>query len=213
MLSYSTLNNTFAGCHAEIKGAFDTKNVTEMKNTFSRYKGVDTLDLTWMNVSNVMEMQGVFYSCFCDYIDLRGWDVRNVKTTAEMFRKCSSNIRGLDKLNFMSVEVATKMFCDVKWHRRIKLKGMSWANITDADDMFALAHISMIDLTDFSVINKYNESRNARSAGMRTAVSMFSGFSGIVAIDADNCAREFRLLVVKSAENLGNMKVRRVHKE
>lgn len=80
MFTYDTFD------FAPVKIAFDTSNVKNMQSMFyytTTQNG--TIDLTGLNVSNVVTMSNTLGSSYLEVIDLTGWDTRNVEDMSHMF--------------------------------------------------------------------------------------------------------------------------------
>ena len=71
---------------APVKIAFDTSNVKNMQSMFNYVSTQDEhIDLTGLNVSNVVNMSNLFEDSYFEVIDLTGWDTRNVEDMTHMF--------------------------------------------------------------------------------------------------------------------------------
>ena len=69
-----------------VKIAFDTSNVKNMQSMFYYTMTQDgTIDLTGLNVSNVVNMSNTLASSYLEIIDLTGWDTSNVEDMSHMF--------------------------------------------------------------------------------------------------------------------------------
>lgn len=80
MFTYDTFD------FAPVKIAFDTSNVKNMQSMFYYTTTQDgTIDLTGLNVSNVVNMSNTLGSSYLEVIDLTGWDTSNVEDMSHMF--------------------------------------------------------------------------------------------------------------------------------
>ena len=71
---------------APVKNAFDTSNVKNMQSMFYHTRTQDgTIDLTGLNVGNVVTMNNTFADGWLEVIDLTSWDTRNVEDMSHMF--------------------------------------------------------------------------------------------------------------------------------
>lgn len=71
---------------APVKIAFDTSNVKNMQSMFYYTTTQDgTIDLTGLNVSNVVNMSNTLGSSYLEVIDLTGWDTSSVEDMSHMF--------------------------------------------------------------------------------------------------------------------------------
>ena len=82
---------------------FDTSNVTDMELMFNDcHKIKEIKGLTNFNTSKVTNMKGMFLSCFeLAYLDLSGFDIKNVKNFNCMFYKCYklNKIKGIQNFD------------------------------------------------------------------------------------------------------------------
>lgn len=71
---------------APVKIAFDTSNVKNMQSMFYYTMTQDgTINLTGLNVSNVVNMSNTLASSYLEIIDLTGWNTSNVEDMSHMF--------------------------------------------------------------------------------------------------------------------------------
>ena len=71
---------------ASVKIAFDTSNVKNMQSMFNHAWVQDqNINLTGLNVSNVVNMSSLFEDSYFEVIDLTGWDTHNVEDMTRMF--------------------------------------------------------------------------------------------------------------------------------
>ena len=80
MFTYDTFD------FAPVKIAFDTSNVKNMQSMFYYTTTQDgTIDLTGLNVNNVVTMSNTLGSSYLEVIDLTGWDTSSVEDMSHMF--------------------------------------------------------------------------------------------------------------------------------
>ena len=80
MFTYDTFD------FAPVKITFDTSNVKNMQSMFYYTTTQDgTIDLTGLNVSNVVNMSNTLGSSYLEVIDLTGWDTSSVEDMSHMF--------------------------------------------------------------------------------------------------------------------------------
>ena len=80
MFTYDTFD------FAPVKIAFDTSNVKNMQSMFYYTTTQDgTINLTGLNVSNVVTMSNTLGSSYLEVIDLTGWDTSSVEDMSHMF--------------------------------------------------------------------------------------------------------------------------------
>ena len=79
-----------------LKG-FNTQNVTNMSNMFSKCSSLTNLDLSSFNTQNVTDMSDMFAGCTSlNNLNLSNFRIRNNTNTKDMFKGCTSlNINNL----------------------------------------------------------------------------------------------------------------------
>ncbi len=115
-------------------------NVNDLSYFFEKYANIISLDFSYFDSSNVINMEGMFYNCqilkeikglnkiktnkviffdemfaFCfelKYLDLSGFDTSNVDDMSLMFYECKTleKIKGLDEFNTSKVTDMEGMF-------------------------------------------------------------------------------------------------------
>ena len=100
--------------------------------------GVETLDLSGWNTSNVKSMSHMFYDCSSlKSIDLSGWDTSNVKNMIGVFRYCSSlksiDLSGWDTSN---ADYMSGMFSYCETLKSLDLSGWDTSNVEEMNGMF-----------------------------------------------------------------------------
>ena len=88
---------------------WDVSNVTNMENMFFNYVNFNC-DLSKWDVSNVKDMKYMFYNCGNFDCDLSNWDVSNVETMTEMFYYCKKFNCDLNKWDVSKVKNTDDMF-------------------------------------------------------------------------------------------------------
>ena len=71
------------------------------------------IDLTDLDISELDDLSGVFARLNkVEVVDISGWDISNVTTMEDMFRKCSKlkNIIGIENLDVSKLKNANSMF-------------------------------------------------------------------------------------------------------
>lgn len=117
-----------------------TANVKRTDYMFGDCKSLESLLLINWDVSNVTNMQGMFFCCesLKDIDDLNNWDVSNVTKMRSMF-KCCYNLSNID--------------CLENWNT---------INVTDMSWMFE----SCTSLNNIKVLNKWKVNSNLNSNSM-----------------------------------------------
>ena len=99
MFAYDSLDFT------PVKIAFDTSNVKNMQSMFYGIRTQDgNIDLTGLNVSNVVTMSNTLAGLWLNVIDLTGWDTHNVEDMSHMF----------DYSNYLNTVYASDSFVTTK---------------------------------------------------------------------------------------------------
>ena len=128
----------------------DTSKITDMNSLFSNhevdylYKNgiysdeIKKLDLSSWDVSNVIDMQFMFWRCnSLEQLDLSGWDTSNVTDMSGVFENCSSlkelDLSGWDISNVTSMK---QMFSRCKSLKKLNISGWDVSNVTNTDLMF-----------------------------------------------------------------------------
>ena len=92
------------------KMQIDTSKVTSMRETFSLFSSLTTLDLSNFDTSNVTTMYQMFYGCSkLTSLDLSSFNISNVKTTYWMLYGCRS-LTSLDLSNWDTSNVTDSMY-------------------------------------------------------------------------------------------------------
>ena len=90
----------------------DTSKITDMNCLFTNFNMSDLrkIDISRWDVSNVVNMEGMFYSCINFNCDLSEWDVSNVVNMRQMFAFCKEFNSDLSKWDTHNVKVTMEMF-------------------------------------------------------------------------------------------------------
>ena len=92
----------------------DTSAITDMSFLFLNINVIiDNIDVSNWDVSNVINMEGLFNNCKKFNCDLSKWDVSKVENMYTMFEGCSKfKGKGLENWNVSKVENISYMFFD-----------------------------------------------------------------------------------------------------
>lgn len=100
----------------------DTSNVKDMSSLFPTiHKDIHNIDISEWNVTNVTNMNHMFYNTDITTLDLSKWNVENVKSMRGMFFKCKY-LRNTGNLNDWKIDKVKDMgfmFNDCKNLRNI----------------------------------------------------------------------------------------------
>lgn len=168
----------------------DTSKVTSMVSMFELYSydnRVDLLDLSGWDVSNVTQMQRMFYDARRVYeLNLSGWDVSKVTNMSYMFygyaRELGDSINGLSNWNTANVTDMSYMFCLCLYKTSssfdIDLSNWNTSNVTNMKGMFmnagyyATRSWSIGDISGWNTSNVTDMSSMFNSAGSRATYSL-----------------------------------------
>lgn len=89
--SVSNMNKMFMSCESLTAlniSSFDTSHVTDMSEMFKNCKQLKVLDLSSFRTQETQYLRSMFYGCGVECLDLRGFDVSNVRSIDSMFQNC-----------------------------------------------------------------------------------------------------------------------------
>ena len=89
----------------------DVSNITDMDNLFYNLDP-HNIDISEWDVSNVTTMVGMFLECYNFNCDLSTWDVSKVTTMEGMFSECEKFNSDISKWNVSKVTNMDDMFCN-----------------------------------------------------------------------------------------------------
>ena len=118
----------------------DTSAITDMSNLFSaidiRYQ-YDDIDISNWDVSNVTNMNSMFYSYYNFNCDLSKWDVSKVEDMSDMFNNCGNfEGKGLENWDVSNVKYMDKMFSYCVNFTGKGLENWNIRNVTRMNDIF-----------------------------------------------------------------------------
>ena len=129
----------------------DVSKIKDMSNVFERQKSLQRIDISKWNVSNVENMDYMFFGCWNINMDLSSWDVSKVKSMESMFYNCEKFLgQGLDKWDVSKVTNMNSMFqaCR-KFNNDISRWNVS--KVKDMSNMFSGCTIFNYDLSKWNV--------------------------------------------------------------
>ena len=113
-------NDIFKDFNCDIS-QWNVSNVENMENMFYKCKKFNC-DISDWDVSNVKNMEGMFYKCENFNCDISKWDVSNVTNMRCMFGMCKNFKQNLDGWNVSNLENMWNTFSDScptrpKWYK------------------------------------------------------------------------------------------------
>lgn len=114
------------------------QSCTKLNNMFNNCTKLTSLDLSWLDTSNVTDMSSMFHYCeSLTSLDLSNFDTSNVTGMESMFRYCK-NLTSLDLSNFntSNVKKMTYMFYDCSKLTSLDFSSFDTSKITDMLQMF-----------------------------------------------------------------------------
>ena len=112
----------------------------------------EELNLEKFNISNMKDMDSMFWSCRAKKIEFGAFDTKYVKFTSDMFNGCEAEELDLSWFNTASVVNMNSMFynCCAK---KINLKGFNTEQVVYMDSMFYGCKAKELDLSSFNTKN------------------------------------------------------------
>ena len=138
----------------------DTSNITDMSFLFLNINVIiDNIDVSNWDVSNVINMEGLFNNCKKFNCDLSKWDVSNVKDMSYMFYNCGNFDCDLSNWDVSNV---TNMYTMFEGCSKFKGKGLeNWdvSKVESISYMFFDCINFDCDLSNWNVNNVKNMKR------------------------------------------------------
>jgi surface protein len=164
--------------------SWDTSNITNMSNVFTKTSNLTELDLSSWDASNVTNMQGMFaydsylqdiklphntgkvtnmsymfaYCYSLETVDMSYLDTSSVTDMSYMFVYCyglkTVDMSGLDTSNAVKMQY---MFCYCSQLESLNLSGINTSKVTDMSYMFmSCTSLKKLDLSSFDTLNVMN---------------------------------------------------------
>ena len=203
---FNSLSGLFCACNnlSEIIGLsnMDTHNVTTLNSMFYGCSGLDTLDLSSWDVSNVTNIEGMFTNTSISNLDLSNWDTRKmiISNNVQVFSPYSSLTLNISNMilgdyslrPFLSVatiydDIDTShvtRFSNVGYllSQKIGLENVDMSSALYLDDMFGDidSSVSLIDVGGLDTSNVISMS------GMFKNCSNVREINGLDSFDTSN---------------------------
>ena len=156
------LFSSFTGLQSIDLSKVDTSNVKNMSGMFRHCSNLQTLDVSTFNTSNVTDMREMFYGCRnLQVLDVSGFDTSNVTNMYMMFNNCRS-LQTLDVSGFDTSNVTEMhwMFSDCQNLQTLDVSGFDTSNVTEMSYMFdSCSSLQTLDVSGFDTSNVTNMSR------------------------------------------------------
>ena len=117
---------------------WDTSNVTNMSNIFSRCELLTSIDVSKWNTSKVTNMEGMFVGCnLLASVDVNKWNTSKVTDMASMFSGCGT-LRSIDvsKWNTSNVTDISGMFFGCGSLHSVDITGWDTSKVTNMTRLF-----------------------------------------------------------------------------
>jgi len=145
---WASFKNAFHGCNNMKVTATDVpnlSNVTDMQNMFFEASSANPDTSNW-DVSNVTDMSLMFYKSSSANPDTTNWDVSSVTDMYGMFRQASSANPDVSNWDVSSVTNMSRMFRQAS-SANPDVSNWDVSNVTDMDAMFLNSNLSVENLT------------------------------------------------------------------
>ena len=134
-------------------GDIDTSLITNMENLFELSTRTDFSGIENWNVSNVTDMNGMFYGCYNFNQPIGNWDVSNVTDMSQMFKGCVNFNQDISRWDVSKVTNMSEMF-SFCWNFNQPLDKWNVSNVEDVWRMFYDAEAFTQDLSSWLKKNK-----------------------------------------------------------
>ena len=152
----------FFGCSNLISldlSYFDTSNVVDMSSIFQSCTALNFINLSNFNTSKVINMDSMFKECSnITSLDLSNFDTSNVENMHSMFYECLNlNFLNLSSFNTSSVFGVSYMFCKCIGLTSLDLSTFNTSRVSTMNSMFyRCSSLNSLDLSNFNTSNVTN---------------------------------------------------------
>ncbi|HGW2854599.1 TPA: BspA family leucine-rich repeat surface protein [Enterococcus faecalis] len=119
----------------------------------NNWSKLDTVDLSGLDTSQLVDMSNMFNGCVASKIDLDGWNTSNVTRMTSMFSGCNQ-IKKLDLGSFDTSKVTnmTAMFKNCANLINLNVSSFNTRNVINMRNMFeGTSMLQLIDLSNFEI--------------------------------------------------------------
>ena len=123
---------------------------------FGYYSSLSSMDLTYLDTSNVASMHSMFYNSSATTLDLSSFDTSNVTNMSWMFSGSKATSLDLSSFDTSNVTNMSWMFYKSVATEIKGLNNFSTSKVTDMSYMFGLSKLTTLDLSIFDTSNVTN---------------------------------------------------------
>ena len=135
---------------------------------------LSNIDLTYLDTSNVTNMEGMFYNNYASRLDLSNFDTSNVTNMAYMFYKAVASDLDLSSFDTSKVTTMAHMFAS-SYTTSMNLSSFDTSSVTDMSGMFKSSSATNLDISKFDTSSVTDMSDMFRSSSATTLdVSSFN---------------------------------------
>ena len=145
--------------HCEAKqinlSSFKTPVLKNVKYMFQSCPIQEILDVSTLDTSNVIQMEGMFRSCTAKKIIFGDFNTQEVASMESMFNNCSAEELNLKSFKTDKVLNMRNMFFNCK-AKHINVSTFNIKKVNDFRGMFSHCKLDILDLSTFKIINDKN---------------------------------------------------------
>ena len=123
---------------------------------FGYYSSLSSMDLTYLDTSNVTNMYGMFYNSSATTLDLSSFDTSNVTNMYGMFNGSKATSLDLSSFDTSKVTNMSFMFYKSAATEIKRLNNFNTSKVTDMSGMFGYSKLTTLDLSSFDTSNVKN---------------------------------------------------------
>lgn len=152
----------------------DTSNVTSMEGMFAECKNLTTVNVSALNTAKVKNMNGMFKSCEkLTGLSLTNFATTNVTNMASMFEGANA-LTTLDVSSFNTSKVTdmSRMFYGCKKLSTLNISNFATTNVTNMEYMFANIELTTLNIDNFETPKVVNMGGMFLNSNKLTTISM-----------------------------------------